>query len=183
MDEQAEYIRRIKDQFWAHILNPFVLLGHITWCQKFFWWRSFLWSFHGICRFASFYCCLNSNVIQDSCRFKATDLPHPYLCVFFFFQDNFYQKKSVRSALQKSKRICYPVSRKLSRGIIGYLGPLIQRVDSLEKAQMLGKIEGKRRNGWQRIRWLDGITDWIWANFGRQWRTGKPDVLQSTDTT
>lgn len=70
------------------------LLGHITWCQKFFWWRSFLWSFHGICRFASFYCCLNSNVIQDSCRFKATDLPHPYLCVFFFiFRITFVRKK------------------------------------------------------------------------------------------
>ena len=113
---------------------------------------------------------------------QLTYLIHTYVFCFFF-QDNFYQKKSVRSALQKSKRICYPVSRKLSRGIIGYLGPLIQRVDSLEKAQMLGKIEGKRRKGWQRIRWLDGITDWIWANFGRQWRTGKPDVLQSTDTT
>lgn len=81
----------MKDQVWAHFLNPFVLLGHITWCQKFFWWRSFLWSFHRICRFASFYCCLNSNVVQDSCRFKATDLP--YLVFFFFFQDIFYQKK------------------------------------------------------------------------------------------
>ena len=40
-----------------------------------------------------------------------------------------------------------------------YLGHLMQRTDSLEKTLMLGKIEGRRRSGWQKIRWLDGITD------------------------
>ena len=40
-----------------------------------------------------------------------------------------------------------------------YFGHLIQRTDSLEKTLMLGKIEGGRRRGWQRTRWLDGITD------------------------
>ena len=40
-----------------------------------------------------------------------------------------------------------------------YFGHLMQRVDSLEKILMLGKIEGKRRRGRQRMRWLDGITD------------------------
>jgi len=40
-----------------------------------------------------------------------------------------------------------------------YFGHLIQRADSLEKTLMLGKIEGRRRRGWQRIRWLDDITD------------------------
>ena len=40
-----------------------------------------------------------------------------------------------------------------------YLGHLMQRVDSLEKTLMLGKIEGMRRRGRQRMRWLDGITD------------------------
>ena len=40
-----------------------------------------------------------------------------------------------------------------------YFGHLIQRTDSLEKTPILGKIEGKRRRGWQRMRWLDGITD------------------------
>ena len=39
-----------------------------------------------------------------------------------------------------------------------YFGHLMQRTDSLEKTLMLGKIEGRRR-GWQRLRWLDGITD------------------------
>ena len=40
-----------------------------------------------------------------------------------------------------------------------YFGHLMQRVDSLEKTLMLGKIEGRRRRGQQRTRWLDGITD------------------------
>ena len=40
-----------------------------------------------------------------------------------------------------------------------YFGHLMQRIDSLEKTLMLGKIEGKRRRGRQRIRWLNGITD------------------------
>ena len=40
-----------------------------------------------------------------------------------------------------------------------YFGHLMRRVDSLEKTLMLGGIEGKRRRGWQRMRWLDGITD------------------------
>ena len=40
-----------------------------------------------------------------------------------------------------------------------YIGHLMWRVNSLEKTLMLGKIEGKRRRGWQRMRWLDSITD------------------------
>ena len=37
----------------------------------------------------------------------------------------------------------------------------LRRTDSLEKTLMLGKIEGRRRRGWQRMRWLDGVTDWM----------------------
>ena len=42
-----------------------------------------------------------------------------------------------------------------------YFGHLVRRADSLEKTLMLGKIEGGRRRGRQRMRWLDGITDWM----------------------
>ena len=42
---------------------------------------------------------------------------------------------------------------------VQYFGHLMSRVDSLEKTLMLGRIEGRRRRGWQRMRWLDGITD------------------------
>ena len=50
-----------------------------------------------------------------------------------------------------------------------YFGHLIQIANSLEKTLMLGKIEGRRRRGQQRMRWLDGITDsvtWVWVNSG-----------------
>ena len=50
-----------------------------------------------------------------------------------------------------------------------YFGHLVQRADSFEKTLMLGKIEGRRRSGQQRIRWLDGITDSVGMAFGGLW--------------
>ena len=48
-----------------------------------------------------------------------------------------------------------------------YFGHLMQRTDSLEKTQILGKIEGRRRRGWQRMRWLDGIIDSVDVSFSK----------------
>ena len=54
-----------------------------------------------------------------------------------------------------------------------YFGHLMQRTDSLEKILMLGKIEGKSRRRWQRIRWLDSITDSRDMNLSKLWEIVK----------
>ena len=64
-----------------------------------------------------------------------------------------------------------------------YFGCLMRRADSFEKTLMLGKIEGRRRRGRQKMRWLDGIImtgwTWVWVSSGCWWWTGRPGMLQS----
>ena len=62
-----------------------------------------------------------------------------------------------------------------------YFGHLIWRANSFEKTLILGRIEGSRRRGRQRMRWLDGITNqwtWVWVNSRSWWWTGRLGVLR-----
>ena len=77
----------------------------------------------------------------------------------------------------------YSLERLILKPKLQYFGHLMWRTDLFEKTLMLGKIEGRRRRGWQRMSWLDGITSWrtwVWVN-SRSWCwTGRPGVLMGS---
>ena len=90
-------------------------------------------------------------------------------------------KNSNQSILKEISPGCSLVGLNLKLKL-QYFGHLMWRTDSLEKTLMPGKIEGRRRRGWQRMRLLDGITNsrgMSWVSSRSCWWTGKPGMLQS----
>jgi len=75
-------------------------------------------------------------------------------------------RRSNQSILKEISPGC-SLERLMLKLKLQYFGHLMWRTDSFEKTLMLGKIEGRRRRGWQRMRWLDGITDPMDMSLGR----------------
>ena len=89
-------------------------------------------------------------------------------------------RRSNKSMLKKINPE-YSLEGQMLKLKLQYFSQLMWRTYSLEKTLLLGKIEGRRRKGWQRVRWLYGISDsmtWVWAWSRSWWRTEKPGMLQ-----
>ena len=89
--------------------------------------------------------------------------------------------RRLNQSILKEINCAYSLEGLMLKLKLQYFGHLMRRTDSFEKTLMLGKIEGKRRRGWQRMSWLMALLSqwiWVWANSGREWRTEKPGMLQ-----
>ena len=82
------------------------------------------------------------------------------------WESSSWSRRSNQSIL-KEINLDYSLEGLMLKMKLQYFGHLMRRTDSFEKTPILGKIEGRRRRGWQRMRWLDGITDSMDMNLSK----------------
>ena len=89
--------------------------------------------------------------------------------------------KEIKPVHPKGNHSRIVIGRLMLKLKLQYFGHLMRRTDSFEKTLMPGKIEGGRRRGRQRMRWLEASPTWltwVWVNCGIWWWTGRPGMLQ-----
>ena len=121
---------------------------------------------------------------------EMVDLKQPLLYCFSLLLWQLWCWRRLLRVLWTAKRSNQSILKEISPGCsleglmlklkLQYFGHLMGRADSFEKTLILGKTEGRRRRGWQRMRWLDGIIDSMDMDLGglrEWWWTGRPGVL------